>query len=54
MRNGNAFAEERVRQIQMQKDDVARLVVDRDPCVRCGMPKHRHDQHGCATYWRVG
>lgn len=33
--------------------DVARLVVDRDPCA-CGTRKDMHDQYGCKAYRRAG
>ncbi len=28
-----------------------RVAVNRDPCEGCGVPAHRHDEHGCSGYW---
>lgn len=33
-------------------DDVANLIVDRDPCV-CGTRKDLHDEYGCKKYRRA-
>ena len=31
---------------RMSEDDIARLVVDREPCARCAVRKDRHDGAG--------
>jgi len=33
-----------------KEEKVASLYVQRDPCIRCGVPAHRHDEFGCRRY----